>query len=120
MLIGRRHGTRMINLTGKTGIPKRSERLWRCLLAHKAVLGRTVVASDISRKMFADLFNLFNHPNLNLPVNAAAVGTSGGNGDQIFLGRDARGNAIPAPNAGRIFQTVTTSRQIQFGLKMTF
>ena len=68
----------------------------------------------------ADLFNLFNHPNLNVPVNTAAVGTSGGNGDQIFLGRDASGNAIPAPNAGRIFQTVTTSRQIQFALKMTF
>ncbi len=44
----------------------------------------------------ADLFNLFNHPNLNVPVNTAAVGTSGGNGDQIFLGRDASGNAIPA------------------------
>lgn len=68
----------------------------------------------------ADLFNLFNHPNLSVPVNTAAVGTSGGNGDQIFLGRDENGNAIPAPNAGRIFQTVTTSRQIQFGLKMTF
>ncbi len=66
--------------------------------------------------MFADLFDLFDHPNLNVPVNAAAVGTSGGNGDQIFLGRHASGNAIPGPNAGRIFQ----SRQIQFGLKMTF
>ena len=30
------------------------------------------------------------------------------------------GNAIPAPNVDRIFQTVTTSRQIQFWLKMTF
>src|SRR5260370_4341183 len=67
----------------------------------------------------ADLFNLFNHPNLNVPVNTAAVGTSGGNGDQIFLCRDACRNAIASPNSGRIFQTVTTSPRIQFRLTMT-
>src|SRR5260370_21097925 len=43
----------------------------------------------------ADLFNLFNHPNLNVPVNTAPVGTSGGNRDHVFLSRHASGNAIP-------------------------
>src|SRR5260370_35108389 len=49
----------------------------------------------------ADLFNLFNHPNLNVPVNTAAVGTVGGNGDQVFLGSETSGKAMPAPNEGR-------------------
>jgi hypothetical protein len=76
----------------------------------------------------SEFFNLFNHANFNVPVNTQASTGSGGNGDQIFLGArpgcnpaaDPLGCGILAPNAGRITSTATTSRQIQFGLRISF
>lgn len=63
----------------------------------------------------AEFFNLFNHANFDVPVNTTGPNGAGGNGDQIFVGPATR-----SPSAGRIFRTVTSSRQIQFGLKLTF
>lgn len=51
-----------------------------------------------------EVFNIFNRPNFGEP-------------DGVVF-RDATGK--PAPQAGRINRTVTTSRQIQFALKFTF
>ncbi len=51
----------------------------------------------------AEFFNLFNRPNFGLPTTA------------VFAASGARSG-----NAGRIVNTITTSRQIQFGLKLTF
>ena len=51
----------------------------------------------------AELFNVMNHPNFDLP-NTSALTAAG----------------APNSSAGRVTRTVTTSRQIQFGLKLNF
>jgi hypothetical protein len=55
----------------------------------------------------AEFFNIFNHTNFGAPVVGAF--SQGANGTGTF-----------APTAGKIFTTTTTSRQIQFGLKILF
>ena len=57
----------------------------------------------------AECFNLPNRPNFAVPAGRTA-----------FTGVDPDGSPIVAPTAGRISSTVTTSRQIQLGLKLTF
>jgi Carboxypeptidase regulatory-like domain/TonB dependent receptor/TonB-dependent Receptor Plug Domain len=54
----------------------------------------------------AEMFNIFNHPNFGVPnqANRTALLPTG----------------MVNPSAGVILSTVTTSRQIQFGLKLTF
>ena len=85
----------------------------------------------------AELFNLLNHPNFDVPVNTQASTGSGGNGDAVFIGRRSTladnvtpctaandpahlGCGILAPDVGRITRTVTSSRQVQFALKLIF
>jgi hypothetical protein len=57
----------------------------------------------------AEAFNLPNHPNFAVPSGRTA-----------FTGAAADGSPVIAPTWGRITSTVTTSRQIQLGLKLTF
>jgi hypothetical protein len=57
----------------------------------------------------AEVFNLPNHPNFNVPSGRIA-----------FSNVNAAGQPTIAPNWGNITNTVTTSRQIQFGLKFAF
>ena len=52
----------------------------------------------------AEFFNAFNHTNLNTPNPVVYTAATGG----------------PSPTAGVITSTSTTSRQIQFGLKLLF
>lgn len=56
-----------------------------------------------------ECFNLPNHPNFGVPSGRIA-----------FTGVAADGSPIIAPTWGRITSTVTTSRQIQVGAKLTF
>jgi hypothetical protein len=64
----------------------------------------------------SELFNVFNHPNFAAPNNTRDPTGAGGRGDVVFA--DASGK--PVGNAGTIFSTVTTSRQVQFALKLSF
>jgi hypothetical protein len=64
----------------------------------------------------AEVYNLFNHPNLAVPSNTQSPLTLGGNGDAIF--QNAVGNF--ANNVGRIFSTVGTGREIQLDARFTF
>lgn len=63
-----------------------------------------------------DFFNLFNRANFAVPSNVGAVAASAGGGDIIF----ADTSGVPVGSAGKIFRTVTTSRQIQISAKFVF
>jgi hypothetical protein len=56
-----------------------------------------------------ECFNVPNHPNFAVPSGRVA-----------FTGVAADGSPVVAPTWGRITSTVTTSRQIQAGLKLVF
>jgi hypothetical protein len=66
-----------------------------------------VVAKDKRVQFRAEFFNVPNHPNFALPSMGSRI---------VFSGSSGRSN----PTAGRILQTITTSRQIQFALKVLF
>ncbi len=75
--------------------------------ADLALLKNTKVRESVNIQFRWEVFNIFNHPNFGLPgANMFTAGTNGG------------GN--PNPTAGQITTTVTSSRQMQFGLKLIF
>ena len=90
-------------------------------LGRSTLIGPGLVAIDLSLvKSFelrggrslqfrAECFNLPNHPNFAVPSGRTA-----------FTGVNPDGSPIVAPTWGRITSTVTTSRQIQLGLKFVF
>jgi len=87
-------------------------------LGRNTLIGPNLVSCDFSLfKRFslgetkalhfrAEMFNIFNHPNFGVPNSA--------NRTALLP------NGAVNPSAGAILSTVTTSRQIQFGLKLTF
>jgi len=74
------------------------------------------VAESTNIVFGVEAYNLFNHPNFAVPSNTQNPLTLGGNGDAIFA--DAMGHL--ANNAGRIFSTVGTGRQIQLTARFSF
>lgn len=63
-----------------------------------------------------EVFNIFNHPNFAVPNQANRTIPF----PQTISGLPAPAGTPPSGPAGAITTTVTTSRQIQFGLKFTF
>lgn len=74
------------------------------------------IVEKLNAQFRAEAFNLANHPNFGLPVNTLFTGPSCAAGQT----GNCEGPGIPNPNAGRITNTVTTSRQLQFALKLMF
>jgi hypothetical protein len=72
-----------------------------------AVLKETPIKEQVRLQFRAEFFNLFNHANFALPVANAFVQTANGGG-------------APNPTFGKITLTTTSSRQIQFALKLLF
>lgn len=77
-------------------------------------LFKTTPLSDrVNLEFRAEFFNVFNHTNFSVPT---------GPGRQAFIsvlpGPGSPG--VPNPTAGKIFRTVTDSREIQFGIKINF
>lgn len=68
------------------------------------------VSETFNIQFRTEIFNLFNHPNFSPPLNHSAVFTQGSDPTQL----------VPVPGAGQIDTTVTSSRQIQFGLKFVW
>jgi hypothetical protein len=99
-------------------------------------LKTTKLMEPFSLQFRVETYNLFNHPNFNVPVNTQGPTGNGGNGDAVFLGRATTvpngspctpandpanlGCGILSPNVGRVFSSVTSSRQIQLALKLIF
>jgi len=88
-------------------------------VGRNTVIGPSVLSMDLSlqkdivlggekRLQFrAEFFNVPNHPNFALPPTGSSV---------VFSGASGR----PNPTAGQIVRTITTSRQIQFALRLSF
>ena len=74
-----------------------------------SLVKNTSLGEQRSLQFRAEMFNIFNHPNLGLPLRAV-VGPATANAPS--------GAAIGS--AGRIQNTSTRERQVQFGLKLTF
>ena len=72
-----------------------------------AVLKDTQIKEQFRLQFRAEFFNLFNHANFGLPNASAFVQTANGGG-------------APNPTFGKITTTTTSSRQIQFALKLLF
>ena len=76
------------------------------LVGVDASVGKSFALGETRSLMFrAEVFNLPNHPNFAVPTGQIAF---------------TNAQSAVAPTAGRITSTVTTSRQIQLGLKLTF
>ncbi|MFQ5777087.1 MAG: carboxypeptidase regulatory-like domain-containing protein [Terriglobia bacterium] len=78
-----------------------------------SVVKNTEVSEKVNIQFRSEFFNIFNRANFSVPT---------GPGRLAFLGAAPFPGApgVPNPAAGRIFKTVTESRQIQFGLKIIF
>jgi hypothetical protein len=72
-----------------------------------AVMKNTRVKERLTVQFRAEVFNILNHPDFDLP-----------NGSLFTLG--ATGTGIPNPLAGQITDTINAPRQIQFALKFLF
>ena len=64
----------------------------------------TALSENVHLQFRAEFFNLANHANFGTPNPVVFTSAS----------------AVPAPTAGVITTTASTSRQIQFGLKLMF
>jgi outer membrane receptor protein involved in Fe transport len=72
-----------------------------------AVMKNTKVNERLTVQFRVEAFNIFNHPDFDLPnTNLFTLGANGG--------------ALPNPVAGQITDTVNAPRQIQFALKFLF
>ena len=72
-----------------------------------SVVKDTPIKEQVHLQFRAEFFNLFNHANFGLPNASAFVQTPNGGG-------------APNPTFGTITTTTTSSRQIQFALKLMF
>jgi hypothetical protein len=72
-----------------------------------ALMKETPIKEHTRLQFRAEFFNVLNHPNFALPNASAFVQTANGGG-------------APNPTFGKITATTTSSRQIQFALKLLF
>ncbi|HET9529797.1 MAG TPA: TonB-dependent receptor, partial [Blastocatellia bacterium] len=69
----------------------------------------TSVSESLNAQFRAEFFNIFNRTNFSIPARSNL---------EIFA--DPGPDAMPLPNVGRITSTATTSRQMQFALRISF
>ena len=72
-----------------------------------AVMKETTIKEQVRLQIRAEFFNLLNHANFALPIATAFAQTPNGGG-------------TPNPTFGKVTATTTSSRQIQFAVKLLF
>jgi hypothetical protein len=77
-----------------------------------SIIKQTKLTEKLNSEVRAEFFNILNHANFGQPVGAVFAGPGGA------LANAA--NTFPGGTAGTITSTATTSRQIQFALKLIF
>jgi hypothetical protein len=75
-----------------------------------SIIKNTAVTEKLSAQFRAEFFNILNHTNLGQPAGAVFAGPGGAQAGGSFI----------AGNAGLISTASTTSRQIQFAVKLIF
>ncbi|MDE3170834.1 MAG: TonB-dependent receptor [Acidobacteriota bacterium] len=78
-----------------------------------SILKQTRVTEKMNAEFRAEFFNIINRTNLGQPISAVFAGTRGSPAVPL-------GTAFTSATAGIITSTATTSRQIQFAVKLTF
>jgi len=73
------------------------------------ILKTTKIKENLTLQFRAELFNIFNHTNLSLPIASVFTGTPSAT---TTLGHSA--------TAGETLTPAVPSREIQFGLKLIF
>jgi hypothetical protein len=72
-----------------------------------AVMKETTIKEQVRLQIRAEFFNLLNHANFALPIATAFAQAPNGGG-------------TPNPTFGKVLATTTSSRQIQFAVKLLF
>jgi len=77
-----------------------------------SIIKQTKITEKLNSEFRAEFFNIINHANFGQPVGAVFAGPGGAAASPA--------NTFPSGTAGTISSTSTTSRQIQFALKLIF
>ena len=81
----------------------------------------TQLTEQLGMQFRFEVFNAINHPNFSLPDQTLYLGPACvGDPTGLILGINCPGAGVPNPDAGYIHSTVSSSRQLQFGLKFLF
>ena len=84
-----------------------------------SVTKETRIKEDVRLQFRAEFFNLLNHPNFGLPGGIGGSAAAASAFLQVATSANPLGG-VPNSSFGKITTTTTTSRQIQFALKILF
>ena len=81
----------------------------------------TKITESLGAQFRFEMFNILNHPEFGLPDQTLYMGPTDTPDDSICANNiNCVGVGVPNPYAGIIHRTVSSSRQLQFSLKLTF
>jgi outer membrane receptor protein involved in Fe transport len=86
-----------------------------------ALAKMTKLTERVGMQFRFEVFNFVNHPNFALPDQGLYMGPAASAGGPVCaFNINCLGPGLANPDAGKIHSTISSSRQLQFGLKFTF